>query len=96
VFDGICTELDITDEELAAEALAADLDAPIADDALPFGALVDDNQPLLPEWYMPAASGHVGRGWRARVCVAMAAGLVFINGCGICVTNGWAELPWLH
>lgn len=87
---------EISDEDLSAEALAADPDAPIADDAVPFATLVGELEPLLPEWYMPAPSGRVRYGWRSTVCVVMAAGLVFINGCGICITNGWAELPWLH
>jgi hypothetical protein len=86
----------ITDEELAELALAADPDAPLADDAVPFQSVIAGGDSLLPEWYMPAVSGPLRRGWRARVCVSLALGLVVINACGICVTNGWAELPWLH
>ena len=48
----------ISDEELEAEALAADPDAPVADDAVPWATAVggaDDD--LLPDWYMPAPDG---------------------------------------
>lgn len=86
----------ISDEELAELALAADPDAPLADDAVPFHSVVDEGEGLLPEWYMPAVTGGLRRGWRAKVCVSLCLGLVVINACGICVTNGWAELPRLH
>ena len=42
---------DVTDEELAAEALAADPDLVVPDDAVPFGG--SDSAGLLPDWYMP-------------------------------------------
>lgn len=85
---------DITDEELTALALAADPNEPLADDAVPLRPLNDPGQPLLPEWYMPASAGRVRRDWRSRVAISMAVGIVLINACGICITNGFAELPW--
>ena len=47
--------MNLLDDELTAEALAADPDAPIADDAMPFdaGSEATGNM-LLPQWYMPA------------------------------------------
>ena len=42
---------DVIDEELAAEAMAADPDVVVPDDAVPFGA--SESEGLLPEWYMP-------------------------------------------
>ena len=49
--------VDVTDEELTAEALAADPDAPLADDAMPFECGDDAGGSNLPDWYMPAAGG---------------------------------------
>jgi hypothetical protein len=86
-------EIEITDEELTALALAADPDAPVPDDAVPFG----DNDPtafaLLPEWYMPAPGIHRSRG-RAAVMLAFAISLVIINIGGFCVTYGIPEFVW--
>jgi len=77
----------LTDEELAAEALAADPDLPLAADAVPFAA--DDAGPaLLPSWYMPATvPGRSTRGRRAVALVIVASALV-INGLGFCITYG--------
>ena len=48
-----------TDEELTVLALAADPDAPVPDDAVPFGSPDGLAVELLPSWYMPAPSlGH--------------------------------------
>jgi hypothetical protein len=82
-----------TDDELAALALAADPDAPIDDDAAPFGQ-ADGDLALLPEWYMPAA-GSVRR-TRPRVIAvsAIIASLVIVNGVGLCVTSGFPEIAW--
>jgi hypothetical protein len=82
-----------TDDELAALALAADPDAPIDDDAVPFGQ-TDGDLALLPEWYMPAA-GSVRR-TRPRVVAvsAIIASLVIVNGVGLCVTSGFPEIAW--
>jgi hypothetical protein len=84
----------ITDEELTALALAADPDLPLGDDAVPLRPLTADGEPLLPEWYMPAPGGRARRDWRSRVAISMAVGLVLINACGWCITNGFPEIPW--
>ena len=84
--------MDVTDEELTAEALAADPDAPLADDAVPF----DSGEPsgaILPDWYMPAPAGRRGRG-RAWVLVTVAASLTVCNVVGFCVTSGFPEFVW--
>ena len=81
----------ISDEELTALALAADPDAPIPDDAVPFWDLDPDRaEPDLPSWYMPAASGGVpaGPGWRRRVALVLIASFVAINAAGLCSTYG--------
>ena len=82
----------ITDEELTALALAADVDAPIPDDAVPF----DPNHPdgaLLPTWYMPAPAGRPGRG-RRIVFAGLVCSLLVANVVGFCVTNGFPEFVW--
>lgn len=84
--------VEITDEELAAEALAADPDAPIADDAEPFD--VGTGAGLLPEWYMPTA-GPVRRTRTRRIVVAgIIVFLLLVNGVGLCVTYGVPEIAW--
>jgi hypothetical protein len=80
----------ITDEELAELALAADPDAPIADDAVSLweltGARADG---ALPEWYMPAGpGGRLLTGWRRLPPVLVVGSLLAINACGLCITYG--------
>jgi len=84
--------VEITDEELAAEALAADPDIPIDDHAEPFGG--DSGTGLLPEWYMPV-NGPVRRTRTRRVVViGVIASLLAVNGAGLCVTYGLPEIAW--
>ncbi|HSM67619.1 MAG TPA: hypothetical protein VK860_15045 [Ilumatobacteraceae bacterium] len=82
-----------TDDELAELALAADPDAPIPDDAVPFGQAEHDRS-LLPEWYMPAPSS--ARRTRPRVVAVslIIASLIVVNGAGFCVTYGFPEIAW--
>ncbi len=82
-----------TDDELAALAMAADPDAPIDDDAVPFGRPAD-GAGLLPEWYMPAPV--TARRTRPRVVAvsAIIASLIIVNGAGLCVTYGIPEIAW--
>ena len=82
----------VTDDELAALAMAADPDAPIPDDAVPF----DPHQPdggLLPSWYMPAPAARPGRG-RRLVFAGLVCSLLVANVVGFCVTNGFPEFVW--
>jgi hypothetical protein len=89
--------LEISDDELAAFAMAADPDAPVPDDAVPFGDRDPSTFPLLPDWYMPAPRGHRNRGRsrsRDAVMLVLAASLVVINVGGFCVTYGFPEFVW--
>jgi hypothetical protein len=81
----------ITDEELTALALAADPDQPIPHDAVSLWELDPArSDPLLPDWYMPAAAGGVGAGpgWRRRVGLLVIGSFLAINAAGLCSTYG--------
>jgi len=86
-------DFEITDEELTALALAADPGSPLADDAVAWRPNGTDDDPILPDWYMPAAASSARGDWRAMVAVAIAVGLVLINAFAICVTYGFPEIP---
>ena len=73
------------DDELTAQALAADPDAPLAPDAVPWGVA---HEGMLPAWYMPASLPRHRGGWRALVALAVVVGLVAINAAGLCITYG--------
>ena len=80
----------VTDEELTAEALAADPE-PCLDDARPFlGADADFNTSTLPAWYMPAPMSGASRlrGWRRATAFSFIAALVVIEAFGLCSTYG--------
>ena len=84
-----------TDEELTALALAADVDAPLDDDAVPLSDLAEDGgDPLLPGWYMPTpmAGLQPRRGWRRLVILLVIASFVAINAVGLCSTYGSVTL----
>ena len=84
--------VEITDEELEAEALEADPHAPIDDDAEPFGGVPDSG--LLPAWYMPV-DGPIRRTRSRRVVViGIIVALLVVNGAGLCVTYGLPEIAW--
>jgi hypothetical protein len=86
-------EVLISDDELALEALAADPDAAIPDDAVslweleaPAGAA-----DLLPSWYMPAPAASGPRQhatWRRRTVYALITAFTLINAAGLCSTYG--------
>ncbi len=82
-----------TDDELAELALAADLDAPIPDDAVPFGQAERDDV-LLPEWYMPAPVSFRRTRPRMVAVSVIIASLIIVNGAGLCVTYGLPEIAW--
>jgi hypothetical protein len=88
-------EVEIDDDELAALALAADSDAPLADDAVSLWQLNVGAPDLLPEWYMPPpmpGRRRLSRGQR-RVAWLVIATFVAIDAYGLCSTYGsvvWA------
>lgn len=89
----------IGDDELAAEALAADPDLVVGADAVPLGQLLGvaaagavSGDGLLPGWYMPPAAVEGGsrllHGWRRRIVLLIVASFVLINAYGLCSTYG--------
>lgn len=79
----------VSDEELAAEAVAADPD-PSLDGALPFAQVIgDDTTAALPAWYMPAPMiGARLVGWRRGVVFTFVAALLVIETVGLCTSFG--------
>jgi hypothetical protein len=79
----------ISDEELAAEAVAADPD-PNLDGALPFAQVIGDEPTAgLPTWYMPAPMiGARLFGWRRSVVFTFVAALLVIETVGLCTSFG--------
>lgn len=77
----------VSDEELAAEAIAADPDATLPDDATSFW---EPAAPIVADWYMPApmTGGRVLHGWRRRVALGLVATFVVIEAAGLCSTYG--------
>jgi hypothetical protein len=82
----------LSDDELAALALAADPEAPIPADAVPWSPYGDE--PLggtgLADWYMPPTGLGVGAapGWRRRTAVLVIIAIGLINAAGLCITYG--------
>jgi hypothetical protein len=79
----------ISDEELASLALAADPDAPLELDAVPWNFGFGSN--LLPEWYMPRPVAR-GRGRGTRIVVgSLVVGFLVIGAFGLCITSGFIQ-----
>jgi hypothetical protein len=79
----------LSDEELTALALAADPNAPLELDVVPwnFGFGSD----LLPEWYMPRPMAR-GRGRGTRIVVgSLVVGFLVIGAFGLCITSGFIQ-----
>ena len=83
--------IEISDEELTALALAADPDAAVADDAVPFG---DGDRARRPPAGVVHAAPRQRAGRSRRVVFAVFIGaLLVVNGAGLCVTYGIPEIP---
>jgi hypothetical protein len=78
-----------SDEELTSLALAADPNAPLELDAVPWNFGFGSN--LLPEWYMPRPMAR-GRGRATRIVVAsLVVGFLVIGAFGLCITSGFIQ-----
>jgi hypothetical protein len=81
-----------TDEELTTLAMAADYEAPIDDNAVPWNWSFGFERSLLPEWYMPRPMA-TGRGRGTKIVVGtLVAGLLIIGAFGLCITSGFLSL----
>lgn len=83
-------DVPLSDDELAALALAADPDAEVDPDAPSLWELDEPRPALLPSWYMPTAAAGVRRlvGWRRNVAIGLVGAFVAIDGAGMCTTFG--------
>jgi hypothetical protein len=78
----------LTDDELTAQALAADPDRPLSDDARPFrGEDPPDTSPL-PGWYMPPVLAGRSTPGRRVVALTIVGAAFLINALGFCITYG--------
>ncbi len=80
--------LAFTDDELCAQAMAADPDMPADPDAVPFASGGPVFPTLLPDWYMPTPTAGARTRWHAVVVVLVIASFVLINALGLCITYG--------
>ena len=81
----------VTGDELDALALAADRDAPIAADAVPYDRVIGTGPSLLPDRYMGRATAVHASRWRRPVILAVIAAFVLIDGAGLCSTYGFVS-----
>ena len=89
------TEQALSDEELAALALAADPDAGVAADAIPMDELLDSDTgspggDLLPSWYMPRPMdrSQLLTGWHRKTVFLIIAAFILISAYGLCSAYG--------
>ena len=81
----------LSDEELTELAMAADPNAPMAHDAVPWRG-GSAHASLLPDWYMPSpmAVRH-GRVTQFTI-VFIIVGFLVIDAFGLCITSGFLSL----
>jgi hypothetical protein len=86
------SEYDISDEELSALALAADLTTPLSKDATAWrGEAAGAGG--LPAWYMPRPTARAANGVTKVMILTVVLGFVIINAFGLCVTSGFISIP---
>lgn len=85
-------DLQVTDDELEAAALAADPDLELDADAVAWDGGGEEKADLLPSWYMPAPQGGARTPWQRVMGLTFVGALILINVSGLCVTYGVLEL----
>ncbi len=78
----------LTDDDLTAQALAADPDQPLEPGAVPFRGEPTPGPDLLPDWYMPKVVAGRSTPGRRAVAIAIVAAALVINALGFCITYG--------
>jgi hypothetical protein len=88
----------VSDDELAALALAADPYALVPADAVPIRPVGwSSDSALLPEWYMPSPmggrpGGRHHRSWQRKVAYVLIGTFLAIDAAGLCSTYGWISI----
>ena len=88
VIDADAADGALSDAELEELALAGELDAPLAADAVPLSLLSNSTAACLPSWYMPPVGMHRFSRWRTVVVVSIVATLVALEALGLCSVFG--------
>lgn len=78
----------VSEDELAALALAADPASPVDADAVPLDEFLGRQPGLLPAWYMPRPASHAGSKWRTAVVLGVVAAFVVLEALGLCSIFG--------
>jgi hypothetical protein len=81
-----------SEEELTALALAADPEAPLSEDAVPFALFLGQLPLVLPQWYMPPAISSRSTRLRTALVIAIVLAFVMIDAWGLCSTYGSVTL----
>jgi hypothetical protein len=77
----------LTEDELTAQAMAADPDAPLDPQARPFRGDEPPDAPL-PSWYMPPVLAGRSTPARRAIAIGLVAAAFAINALGFCLTYG--------
>ena len=81
-------DVQITDDELTALALAADPEAELGPDAVPLTPYRNPSAGSLPLWYMPPVTARAAGGWRVPIVASVVIALLLINALGLCICYG--------
>ena len=81
-------DVQITDDELTALALAADPEAELGPDAVPLTPYPNLPSASLPLWYMPPVTARARGGWRVPIAASVVIALLLINALGLCICYG--------
>ena len=87
-WDGGHDDVQITDDELTALALAADPEAELGPDAVPLTPYRNLSSGSLPLWYMPPVTARAAGGWRVPIVASVVIALLVINALGLCICYG--------
>jgi hypothetical protein len=78
----------LSDVELTALALSADVDEPLSPDAVPLDVYASLDGSFLPAWYMPPVMTRRARNWRVPAVWVLIAAFLLIDAFGLCICYG--------